>query len=277
MGPHSGGAPRRAPERKEPQGPLEDHISSQEISVLRGVASSPRLTEELALSLLVRRDLPPPVLEDLSRNSATMRHRKVIMAVVSHPRTPRHVTLPMARHLYTFELMQLALAPALAADLKLAIEETLVARLETLSSGERLSLAKRGSTRIAAALLRDPEARVIEAALDNPYLTEVPVVKNLMRDDSPHPFVRAVCVHAKWSLRRDVQVALLRNQHTPLARAISLAGALPTHVVRDVLSHSRLQPNIKAYLSDQLARRDASKRKKAGGSHPAPPPAQTSN
>ncbi len=259
MGPHSTGA-RRAPERKEPQGPLADHLSSQDIGVLRGVAASPRLTEELALSLLVRRDLPPQVLEDLSRNPAIMRHRKVIMAVVSHPRTPRHVTLPITRHLYTFELMQLALAPAVAADLKVAIEETLVARLETLSSGERLTLAKRGSTRIAAALLSDPEARVIKAALDNPYLTEVWVVKNLMRDDSPDAFVHAACKHKKWSLRRDVQVALLRNQHTPLAHAITVAGALPTHVVRDVLHHSRLQANIKSYLSEQLQRR-AEKRK----------------
>src|SRR4029079_11791883 len=98
----------------------------QELSVLRGVASSPHLTEDLALLLLNRRDLPPPVLEDLSRNSATMRHRKVIMAVVSHPRTPRHVTLPISRHLYTFELMQLALTPAVAAVNKLDISEEII-------------------------------------------------------------------------------------------------------------------------------------------------------
>ena len=255
---HGTGA-RRGPERKEPQGPLENHIQSQELDVLRGVASSARLTEDLALTLLNRRELPPLVLEDLSRNAATMKHRKVIIAVVSHPRTARHVTLPIIRRLYTFELMQLALLPTLAADLKLAVEETLVARLESISSGERLSLAKRGSTRVAASLLFDPESRVIEAALDNPYLTEMWVVKALMRDDSPHAFVQAVCGHKKWSLRKDVQVALLRNQQTPFARAISIADALPTHVVRDVLTNSRLQPNVKAYLADQLERRSKKK------------------
>jgi hypothetical protein len=268
MAQHSTGA-RRAPERKEPEGPLEDLIHSQELSVLRGVASSARLTEDLALSLLNRRDLPPQVLEDLSHNGTTMRHRKVIMGVVSHPRTPRHITLPIARHLYSFELMQLALTPAVAADVKRGVEETLVARLETLSSGERLTLARRGSTRIAAALLTDPEARVIEAALDNPYLTEVWVVKTVMRDDCPHPLVHAVCAHKKWPLRRDVQVALLRNPQTPLARAIAIADALPTHVVRDVLHHSRLQPNIKAYLTDQLQRR--TEKNKPPGAQGGPP------
>jgi len=262
MAQHSTGA-RRAPERREPQGPLADLISSQELSVLRGVASSPRLTEDLALLLLNRRDLPPPVLEDLSRNSATMRHRKVIMAVVSHPRTPRHVTLPISRHLYTFELMQLALTPAVAADIKLAIEETLVSRLETISSGERMSLARRGSTRIAAALLTDPETRVITAALDYPYLTEIWVVKAVLRDDCPHPLVHAVCNHKKWLLRRDVQIALLRSSQTPLARAIAIAACLPVHVVSDVLHHSRLAPNIKAYIADQLKRHAVRQKKSA--------------
>jgi hypothetical protein len=238
------------------------------LSELRGVASSARLTEDLALTLLNRRDLPPQVLEDVARNGTAMRQRKVLMAVVQHPRTPRHVTLPITRHLYTFELMQLALLPTVAADLKLAVEETLIGRLETISTGERMSLARRGSTRIAAALLTDPEARVIEAALDNPYLTEVWVVKNLMRDDAPQPFVHTAGGHKKWSLRRDVQIALLRNQHTPLARAIAIAGVLPVQVVRDVLHHSRLQPNIKAYLAEQLQRRE--EKKKARAKYPGP-------
>ena len=272
MAQHSTGA-RRAPQRRDPQGPLEDLISSQELSVLRGVASSPRLTEDLALLLLNRRDLPPAVLEDLARNPATMRHRKVIMAVVSHPRTPRHVTLPMARHLHTFELMQLALTPAVAADIKLAVEETLVSRLETIPAGERMSLARRGSARIAAALLADPETRVIEAALDNPHLTEVWVVKAVMRPDSSQPLVRAVCNHRKWSLRRDVQVALLRSPQTPLARAIALAASLPVPVVRDVLHHSCLAPNIKAYLAGQLRRRAVTRHKKTGEGPTSPSPA----
>lgn len=259
---HGPGA-RRRPERKEPAGPLEDYLHSQEIGVLRGVAASARLQEDLALALLERRDLPPQVLEDMARNGAVMRHRKVIVGVVSHPRTPRHVTLPITRSLYTFELMQLALAPNVAADVKLAIEETLISRLETISSGERLTLARRGSTRTAAALLSDPEARVISAALDNPYLTEIWVVKSLMREDCPQALVHAVCKHGKWPLRRDVQVALLRCEQTPLARAISIAAGLPTHVLEDVLHYSRLKPNIKAYLTEQLGRRKQADKKNA--------------
>ncbi len=252
----TGAGTGRAP---EPRGSLEDLLTSQDLDVLRGVAASSRLTEDLALALLARRDLPHQAIVDLSKNGAVMKHRKVIVALVSHPRAPRHVSLPIARHLYTFELMQLALTPALAADLKMNIEEALIARMESISSGERLTLARRGSTRVAATLLTDPDERVMLAALDNPYMTEAWIVKALMRDDAPVPLVHAVCRHAKWSLRRDIQVGLLRNDNTPMARAIALAEKLPSQVLRDILHHSRLQANVKTYLLALLDRR-------AGGS-----------
>jgi hypothetical protein len=90
---------RRAP---EPQGKLEELISSRDPDILRGTAASCRLTEDLALALLARRDLPPQSIEELARNTAAMKHRKVMVAVVVHPRTPRHVSLPIARHLFSF-------------------------------------------------------------------------------------------------------------------------------------------------------------------------------
>ena len=62
----SGAGARRAP---EPPGPLEELLHSQEPDVLRGVAASSRLTEELALSLLARRDLPQQAMVDLSKNA----------------------------------------------------------------------------------------------------------------------------------------------------------------------------------------------------------------
>ncbi len=248
----SGAGPRRAP---DPSGKLDELVHSLDLEVLRGVAASARLTEDLALALLARRDLPHQVIVDLSKNGAVMKHRKVIVAVVSLSRTPRHVSLPIIRHLYTFELMQIALTPGVAADLKMNIEEALIARMESISAGERLTLAKRGSTRIAAALLADADERVMQAALENPFMTEAWVVKALMRDDAPAPLVLAVARHPKWSVRRDVQLALLRNDKTPLARVLAIADKLPTQLLRDVLHHSRLEANVKTYLHELLDRR----------------------
>jgi hypothetical protein len=219
---------------------------------LAHAAADPRLSEELALALLARRDVPDHALESLSKNVAVMKSRRVLLALVAHPRTPRFVSLPIVRRLYTFELMQLALTPTLAADLKLIAEETIITRLETLASGERLTLAKRASGRVAAALLSDPEERVVRAALENPQMTEAGVIKALMRLDASEGLIQVACRHSKWSLRRDVRVALLRNPHIPLAHALAFAQSLPAPLLRDVLLASRVSDKVKAYLLTQL-------------------------
>jgi len=113
-------------------------------------------------------------------------------------------------------------------------------RLETISSGERLSLAHRASGRVAAELLCDPELRVIRAALENPQLTEAEVIHALMRADAPALLVESVCAHTKWSLRRDIRIALLRNENTPLARVLEFARSLPIGQVRETLRSCRL-------------------------------------
>lgn len=242
-------------ERQDPPLELERLVHSQVLEEIRAAAMDRRMTEDLALALLVRRDLRGDVLEELSKNMTVMKHRRVIVGLVCHPRTPRYVSLPITRRLYTFELMRIALLPPVPTDVKMIAEEAIINRLETISSGERLSLAKEGSTRIAAALLVDVESRVTDAALLNSRLTEPFVVKALMRDDAPAHLVHAVCTHSKWAVRKEVQVALLKNQHTPMARAVYIAGQLSSLALREVLNTARLSGDLTAYLHDEIERR----------------------
>jgi hypothetical protein len=228
--------------------PRASHPQGVSRSVAEATASSPSLTEDLALLLLKRNDLPAEILERVSKNGAVAKSRKVRLALVKHPRTPRHVSMPMLRHLYTFDLMQVALAAVVPADVKLAAEETLIHRLEAISIGEKLSLARRASGRISAELLLENELRVVSAALENTRLTEAAVIKVLMRQDAPEKFVEMVCRHPKWSVRREIRVALLRNEKTSLARALEFARSLPVLVIPEILQASRLPVHIKAHL-----------------------------
>ena len=227
---------------------LAEAVHSQLQEILAAAASDPALTEDLALSLLKRPDLPAVVLETLSRNASVIKLRKVRFALFSHAHTPRHISLPGLRHLPTFEVMQVALTPTVPADVKRAAEEILLKRLGAISSGERLSLARRASGRIAGELLLDKEARVMRTALENSRLTESGIVNALARQDSTAAFVHAVCHHPKWSLRREVRVALLGHEKTPLARALEFARSLPPALLREVLHNSRLPAHTKSYL-----------------------------
>lgn len=209
-----------------------------------------------ALAALENRDLASDVIEKLSSNAGVMKSRKVRLAVAAHPRAPRRIVLRLIRDLYTFDLMRFSLVPAIAADLKRLAEELLMGRLRSISLGERISLARRSSGRVAAALLLDREARVWQTALENPRLVEAAVVAALPRPGISPAFVKAVCRHSKWSVRPEIRMALLRSEYTPLARALEFARRLPPAQLRDVLHCSRLPEKIKSYLLNSMRNKE---------------------
>lgn len=242
------GDPVQKPVQLPPDSPLEVLIHDRSAEILIAVAADPRLTEDLALALLQRRDLPREALEQMHKQKSVSGLRKVRFAMVTHPHTPRHVSLPAIRHLYAFELMQLALLPSVPADVKRATEDLLLTRLAGVSSGERFTLAKRSSGRVAAALLLDKEERVLNAALANPQMTEAWIVKALKAGTGTELLAPAVCRHAKWPHRVDVKIALLANKHTPFARVVQFAAELPLRSLRDLLRQANLAPNVKEYV-----------------------------
>jgi len=200
---------------------------------------APELSEDQALALLQRPEVTGEALVSLARNPGTTKSRKVRLALTIHPRTPRHVSLPMLRRLFTFDLMRVALTPTVAADIKRAAEDQLLNRLESLSMGEKISLARRASGRVAAALLRDLEPRIVATALDNPRLTEAQVVTVLTKPDASPSLSEIVSAHPKWSQRREVQIVLLRSEKTPLQRAIEFAGNFSTDFLHEIVPKSR--------------------------------------
>jgi len=252
-------------------------------AVLLRTAADPALTEDLALALLKHADLPPEVLEQLAKNAHALKSRKVKIALASHPHTPRHVSVPLARQFYTFDLMKVALSPGVPADVKVAVDDVLISRLKAVTVGERLTLARRASGRVAAALLLDVETRdgtiitgkikdgkikdgkmiaakinhaeavarqtrVMQTALENPRLTEALVIKSVLRPAASADLVHAVARHAKWSPRREVRAALLRTAHLSLARALEFSREIPAGPLQELLASSRLPAKIKDQL-----------------------------
>jgi len=233
-----------------------DSGSSDAITQELSTATAPSsLTEDGALALLQNTDVDRETLEQLGRTELVAKSRKVKCALVAHPRSPRHVSVPLLRQLYTFDLMHLALTPVVAGDLKRAADEVLCNRLASIVPGERLSLARRGSGRVAAALLHDREARVMRAALENTHLTEALIVQAITRAVSNAPLIEALCHHAQWSLRREVRITLLRNEKTPMARAVEFARGIPAPQLREILQNSKLPENIKSFLLRELSQK----------------------
>jgi hypothetical protein len=246
-----------------PESNPAEMADSQERSKVEsgGIALDPastaasELSEDQALAQVQRSDVTAADLALLARNPGAMKSRKVVLRLALHPRTPRHITIPLLRRLFTFDLMQVALTPTVAADVKRAAEEQILNRLESVSLGERISLARRASGRVAAALLLDTEARVISTALDNSHLVEAQVVTALMKQNAPEALFALASEHPKWSLRKEVQIALLRNERTPLARAVELAGNFSAEFLREIVPESRRQTVLQS--SDSFTAEDS--------------------
>lgn len=195
--------------------------------------------EDEALALLRAVDVSSGTIAKLARNAEALKSRKVGSAIVSHPRTPRHLSIPLLRRMFTFDLMQVTLTPAVATDIKRAAEEQILLRIESLSLGEKISLARRASGRVAATLLTEKDSRVISVVLDNARLIEAGVVTALMKMAARKVLFGLVSRHEKWSQRREVQIALLRSEKTPFENAKNLAQHFSPEFLRDIVPEAR--------------------------------------
>jgi hypothetical protein len=197
------------------------------------------ISEDAALVLLKDCGVSAESLVLLARTPLAAKSRKVKLGLVQHIRTPRHVSISLLRRMFTFDLVQVTLTPSIAADIQRAAEEQLLVRLESLPLGQKITLARRSSGRVAAELLRDSEARVISPALDNPKLTEVLIARAISKPGAPELLFSLVSGHDKWSQRREIQIALLRSEKTPLHWACQFVRHFPDDFLREILPETR--------------------------------------
>lgn len=228
------------------------HDRSQQ--VLLALVENPALDEEQVLMLLARPDLPQQVIQRLGYREELLRSYAVKLAVVRHAHTPRVLSIQLMRHLHFFDLVKAAKTPALPADLRRVVEDSVAQRAPFLSPGERLSLVRQGTGRVASALLLSKEPQVIDAALQHPRLSEDLVLKALSQEAINAEAVESIAVHPRWSVLYNIKLALLRHPLTSLARVLALAGQVLQRDLEEILEDPRMPANRRAYLARMLAR-----------------------
>src|SRR5215472_3793070 len=223
--------------------------------VLLVLLDNPALDESHLCLLLARKDLPGEVLEEIGKRKPLLKSYRVKRALCFHPRGPRLVTLRLIRDLYLMDLVQLALSPAVPAELKRNAEEQLVARLPQIPLGQKITLARRGPSRVAGALLAEGHAQVLSVVLDNPYLTEAQILKALSREKHPTPVVPAIIRHRKWSISYNVRIALLRQPSAPLSTILSFLPQLTVSDLRELSAPGIVPENLRRYIQAEVQRR----------------------
>jgi hypothetical protein len=256
---------RAARARTAPADELPALVHDSAEAVLLALLENPHFEESHLLLLLERKNLTGRILEAIAHHKEWMGSYPVKLRVAAHPHTPRLAAIPLIRQLYLFDLANLTLQPAVPAELKRLAEEQIVARLEQLPLGQKLTLARRGSARIAGALLAEGHPQVVPLALDNGFLTEAQVLKVLARDELGEEVVSAVARHGKWSALYNVRMGLVRHPATPLARLLAFLPDLTLGDLRELSGLATLSPSLRQYIEHEIAVRSRRAPRRAPG------------
>jgi hypothetical protein len=223
--------------------------------VLAALLENPRFDSANLSLLLERKELSGEFLEEIARRKKWLAEYAVKRRVAFHVHTPRLVAMRLARELYLMDLVQLSLLPSAAVELRRLAEELILARLPQLPLGQKLTLARRGSARVAGGLIAEGQEQAARVALDNAFLNEAQILKVLSRQSLAAPVVELVAKHPRWSQLYNVRMALVRHPRAPLTRVIGFLPDLTPRDLKELAALSTLPAQVKQRVRDELVRR----------------------
>jgi len=234
---------------------LKSLVHDAREEILLALLENPNLEEPHVTALVGRLDLSANLLSAIAAEGKWISRESVRLALARHPRTPKRIAVSILRQLFLFDLARLTLLPSAPADIRRAAEEAILARAPHLPVGEKLTLARRGPSRVAGALLAEGHPQAIKLALDNAFLTESQVLKVLAKSGVPERAVAAIAQHGKWSRMYNVRVALVRNPSTPAPHVMRILPDLTLHDLKDLAKLESLPAHVRRYIDEELRRR----------------------
>ena len=225
-------------------------------AILLALVENPNLEERHVTQLLERADLSATVLEAVAAKGKWIASEAVRLRLAQHLRTPKRVALAVVRQLFLFDLVRLSLLPSAPPDIRRIAEEIILARVPHLAVGEKLTLARRGPSRVAGAILAEGHPQATKLVLGNAFLTEAQVLKVLAKPGVPERVVAAVAQHPKWSAQYNVRAALVRNAQTPAPCLLAFLPNLALRDLKDIGSLRSLAPRTRKYIQQEVERRE---------------------
>ena len=225
-------------------------LASAGEDALRSLIDNPAFDETHVCLLLERKDLSGLLLEEISKRKTWRANYRVRLGLAAHPHTPRLIAMRLLRELHLMDLVRISLLTTSSMELRRLADERILRQLPQLPLGQKLMLARRGSTRIAAGLVADGPEQVARVALDNSFLTESQLLKTLAKQGLSARILAAVARHEKWSRLVNIRVALLRHPHAPANCVPALTAGLPPREIEDLLELARLPEYVRDSLRD---------------------------
>ena len=229
-------------------------------AILLALLENANLDEPNLIHLLERLDLSSKLLSAVADAGKWTSSESVRLRLARHPRTPTRIALALLRQLFLCDLVSVSLQPSAPADIRRAAEGIVLTRIPHLPVGEKLTLARRGPSRLAGAVLAEGHPQAIKLALSNSFLTESQVLKVLAKVDVPERVVMAIAQHPKWSCQYNIRLGLMRNAHTPAPIVLAMLPNLTVGDLEEIAKLELLAPHLKKYIQLELDRRATGER-----------------
>jgi hypothetical protein len=230
-------------------------IADPSMEVLQTALKNPLLDDNHLLALLKRRDLSEELLKAIANLPMVTENHELKVAIVHNPGTPDHVTLEYLPHLHLFELVDICYLAGVTPDQKVAAERAIIQRLPTSPLGYKITLARRCTSTVAEALIKEGDTRFLDACLTNPHLKESAIFRFLNGPNATPDGISTVARHPRWKGRLTLQLAILKNPKTPAIWFTLFLPHLSAAELKGVLASRRISQAQKKLVTEELNRR----------------------
>lgn len=218
---------------------------------LPGLLDHPACTERHLLKLLERSDLPGEFLQ-LVAGSKWIRTPRVQFFLVNNPATPLPHAMNFVKFLFWRDLNHTLMNFRLGAEVRHLAEGVLSQRLPAMAVGEKVALARLAGGQILKTLRMEKDARITAALLENSRVVEEDVLFIINQGRTPPPVLESIARDPKWSCRREVRVALLRNASTPLSAVIPFISQLGPNDLKVLATDAKVPPAVRRMIQTRL-------------------------
>jgi len=233
---------------------LFQFLQGQPVEVFLAALRNPRFDEQHLLAMLKQRGLPQAVFTSIYANKRLVEGNTAKIALLVNPDIPAHIASVLLPLLPVFELLKICLMPGVTPDQRVLAERVIIQRNPTQPLGNKMTLARRGTSAIVESLLREGLPPLVEACLDNPHLKEGAVHQFITAYTSTAETISMVARSGRWKGRPNIRLAILKNPRTPAIWFTMFLPGLPRNTIKELLSVPRLTHAQKELVRQALGR-----------------------
>ena len=228
-------------------------------SQLGDALTNPALDEKHVLLMLRRTELSEALIRTIIERPKWAAAYQVKAAVSLHPHTPRTIAMNFVKYLFWRDLAKVLNSYQVAPVVRRLAEVTLRDRMQEISLGERITLARMAPREAIKVLRMERNERVIQALLENPRTTEDDLLVLANSAKTPHNILAILARSPRWSQRHALRLALVRNPRLPVETALPLLHGLIERELLGLIDMAAAATPIRAAAARVLRERRTAK------------------